>query len=106
MLRIEDKSAAYKADNEGKTALRVAAGLGRANIMRELISRCPVDMVLMDHVSGPWNCFKSLYFFYHMWGLVAVNPLLSILHRRATLDGGCTPVVKSINERGSPPSHI
>ncbi|TXG74284.1 hypothetical protein EZV62_002863 [Acer yangbiense] len=48
MLLIEDKSAAYKADNDGKTALHVASGLGSVDIMREFISSClgccePVD---------------------------------------------------------------
>ncbi|KAK0605198.1 hypothetical protein LWI29_024054 [Acer saccharum] len=52
-LIIEDKSAACKADNQGKTALHVAAGLGRVTIMRELISSCPGCCELVDNRG--WN---------------------------------------------------
>ncbi|TXG74288.1 hypothetical protein EZV62_002867 [Acer yangbiense] len=47
-LLIVDKSATYKADNEGKTALHVAAGLGIVGIMRELISTYPGCCELVD----------------------------------------------------------
>ncbi|KAK0605245.1 hypothetical protein LWI29_024535 [Acer saccharum] len=47
-LLSKDKSAAYKAGNERKTALHVAAGLGRVNIMKELISNCPGCCEMVD----------------------------------------------------------
>ncbi|KAK0605147.1 hypothetical protein LWI29_023266 [Acer saccharum] len=50
-----NKSAAYKADIEGKTPLHVAFGLGRVGIMRELISRCPSCCELVDNRG--WNVF-------------------------------------------------
>ncbi|KAK3206481.1 hypothetical protein Dsin_020527 [Dipteronia sinensis] len=74
MLLIEDKSAAYKADNEGKMALHVAAGLGRVNIMRELISRCPGCCELVD--KRGWNVlhFASTSKNRNAVGLILQNP--------------------------------
>ncbi|TXG74375.1 hypothetical protein EZV62_002954 [Acer yangbiense] len=48
LLNMKDTSVAYKADNEGKTALHVAAGVGKVNIMKELISKCPSCCELVD----------------------------------------------------------
>ncbi|KAK0606476.1 hypothetical protein LWI29_038146 [Acer saccharum] len=52
-LLSKDKSAAYKACNEGKTALHVTAGHGRINIMQELISTCAGCCELVD--KRGWN---------------------------------------------------
>ncbi|KAK0604754.1 hypothetical protein LWI29_019101 [Acer saccharum] len=98
MLLIKDRSAAYKADNEGKTALHVAAGLGRVGIMRELISRCPGCCELVD--KRGWNVlhFASTSKNRMAVGLILQNPLLGNLVNEKD-EKGNTPFLHAASMR-------
>ncbi|KAK4855305.1 hypothetical protein QYF36_005865 [Acer negundo] len=98
MLLIEDRSAAYKADNEGKTALHVAAGLGRVDIMQEFISRCPGCCEPVDNRG--WNVlhFASTSKNRKAVGLILQNPLLGNLVNEKDKKGN-TPFLHAASMR-------